>query len=88
MTQGVGRLQAGNVVLNIESLSSRYTWGLFDPTVRRVQAEMWARGWWSCGWEVMGVEEEEEEGVVGRVVYARGRLWSPVGGGGADGDVV
>ena len=74
------------MVLNIESLNERYTWGVFDYTVRRVQAEMWARGWWSCGWEVRGAEEE---GVVGRVVYARGRLWSPVGGGGrVDGGVV
>ena len=70
------------MVLNIESLSERYTWGVFDYTVRRVQAEMWARGWWSCGWEVRGGDGEAGG------LYARGRLWSPVGGRRVDGGVV
>ncbi|KAL8845735.1 MAG: hypothetical protein Q9221_009122 [Calogaya cf. arnoldii] len=72
-----GRLRAGNVVLDIVSLSEEYTWGLFDYTIRRVKAQMLARGWWSCSWEVRKVEEGEEE----MVTYARGRMWSPLGEG-------
>ncbi|KAI4256744.1 MAG: hypothetical protein L6R42_006048 [Xanthoria sp. 1 TBL-2021] len=80
VSQGTGRLQAGNVILDIESLSSEYTWGLFDYTIRQVQAQLLFRGWWSCSWAIRRVEAG---GGVG-LVYAKGRMWSPLG----EGDVV
>lgn len=70
-----GRLKAGNVVLNINCLSAAFTWGLFDFMLRPVQALLAARGWWSCSWEMRGTEGRGGK----RVVYARGRLWSPLG---------
>ena len=51
---------------------------MFKDTLRRLEEELLARGWWSCGWEIRGGEE-------GGVVFARGRLWSAVGANEGDG---
>ena len=73
-----GRLRAGIVLLDLECERSEYTWGMFKDTLRRLEEELLARGWWSCGWEIRGGEE-------GGVVFARGRLWSAVGANEGDG---
>ena len=71
------KIQAGNVILQIGKVTDAYTWGLFDYTIRQVQAtQSSTRGWWSCAW---GVVDLDEKGVV-KKIYAVGRLYSPFGG--------
>lgn len=48
-----------------------YTWGLLEFTVRQVDAELEARGYFGCTWEVSRMEEG---GRLGRI-YGRGDMW-------------
>lgn len=46
-----GKIQAGNVMIEMKDVTEDYSWGLFDYTLRQVMATQEAvPGWWSCAW--------------------------------------